>query len=264
MPLSTYLGSGEVIVLPEAIVAGCKPVAAAYRAYRAQVEKWEQAEAACVELRARSRDVDTEAAQAALDAARSGKPIPAARLDGIAQSIEAAERAVDAHLRLAQEAEQALLDAIDENANAIEAAAEPTPTPSPAASSTASVTYSLRSGTPTSPRSTPWERASWAGRGWKPTGRRASDTTGRTAPSTTSSVECCGSSNDPTPWSTRRCRASLRCNARATPPTTPKRSPVTGPCLYRRGRPPSGCPRHDPAPPSPSAGVRSAPGDAGT
>lgn len=124
MPLSTYLGPSEPITLDPAVLAASpKPVRDAAKAYDAAVAKWREAEVACVELRARSRDVDHEAAQAALDAARKGEPIPPARLDGIAQSIEAAERAVGAHLRLAQEAEQHLLDTLDEHADAIEAAA---------------------------------------------------------------------------------------------------------------------------------------------
>lgn len=84
----------------------------AHKAYTAALAQWRAAERAAVELRAQSREADNAAAQAALDAARNGQPIPPAKRDGIGQSIEAAERAVDAYLTITRDAEEQLLDAL--------------------------------------------------------------------------------------------------------------------------------------------------------
>ncbi len=126
MPISTYQReNADPIHLDADLLTACpKPVQAAAKAYDAAVAKWEQAVLASVELRKRSSEVDHAAAQEALDAARAGKPIPTAKADGISASIEAADRAEEAYLRLAQEAEQHYLAAIDTHHDEITAAAD--------------------------------------------------------------------------------------------------------------------------------------------
>lgn len=121
--LSTWNGDAEPIDLPAPLLT-VKPVAIAYKAYRAQVDKWQEAVTAAVELSKRSRQVDTEAAELALAAARKGEPIPTANLDGITAAIDAAARSEAAHLTIAQEAEQHLLDVIDEHHDDLVRAAE--------------------------------------------------------------------------------------------------------------------------------------------
>jgi len=57
-------------------------------------------------------------------AVRAGKPIPKGKAEGISAGVQAAERAVDAHLTVAKEAEQRLLQVLDDHYSEVEAAAE--------------------------------------------------------------------------------------------------------------------------------------------
>ena len=123
MPLSTLIGTSSPIELPDHLASAVKPVALCWKEYKAALAEWQKAEQACVTLRRESRRTDLADAEEALDAVRNGKPIPKAKSDAVAASVQVAERAVDAYLTLAREAEQRLLDALETHHEALDAAA---------------------------------------------------------------------------------------------------------------------------------------------
>lgn len=119
------VNSIRTITIPAALAAKApKPVKDAHAAYLEALTKLAAAEQTAEDLRHAAADLTLTAAEEALAAVRSGKPIPASMKDDITARAELAERSIAAFTQLAIEREAELLDALDANGDALRATAE--------------------------------------------------------------------------------------------------------------------------------------------